>query len=63
MKQLTNKEYEEWQKFKSDRAHGRVLTPDTIRFICAAHNHDATSIGRHFLEILPRLTGKEETAD
>ena len=36
MKQITNKEYEEWQKYKAEKAKGRVLLPDTVRFICEA---------------------------
>ena len=33
MKQITNKEYEEWQKYKAEKAKGHVLLPDTVRFI------------------------------
>ncbi len=29
MKQITNKEYEEWQKYKAEKAKGHVLMPDT----------------------------------
>ena len=28
MKQITNKEYEEWQKYKAEKANGHVLLPD-----------------------------------
>ena len=28
MKQITNKEYEEWQKYKAEKAKGHVLLPD-----------------------------------
>ena len=59
MKQITNKEYEEWQKYKTDRACGRVLLPDTVRFICEANGYDAEKIGRYFLEILPKICPKE----
>ena len=38
MKQITNKEYEEWQKYKAEKAKGHVLLPDTVRFICEAKN-------------------------
>jgi len=55
MKQITNKEYEEWQKYKADKLKGRVLLPDTVRFICEAHNYDAEQIGQHFLELLPKI--------
>ena len=34
MKQITNKEYEEWMKYKEEKAKGHILLPDTIRFIC-----------------------------
>lgn len=28
MTQITNKEYEEWQKYKMEKAKGHVLLPD-----------------------------------
>ncbi len=55
MKQLSNKEYEEWLKYKEERAKGHVLMPDTIRFICEANSFDPEKIGRYFLEILPKI--------
>lgn len=55
MKQLSNKEYEEWLKYKNEKAKGHILTPDTIRLICSANDYDPDRIGRHFLEILPRI--------
>ena len=60
MKQITNKEYEEWQKYKVEKAKGHVLLPDTVRFICEANGYDAEKIGQHFLEILPKICPKEE---
>lgn len=60
MKQITNKEYEEWQKYKAAKAKGRVLMPDTVRFICEASGMDPEKIGRHFLEVLPKICPKEE---
>lgn len=60
MKQITNKEYEEWQKYKAEKAKGRVLLPDTVRFICEANEMNLEKIGRHFLEILPKICPKEE---
>ena len=50
MKQITNKEYEEWQKYKAEKAKGHILLPDTVRFICEANGYDAEMIGQHFLE-------------
>lgn len=55
MKQLTNKEYEEYRQLLRDRNNGRILTPDGLRFICQAYDYDAEQIGKHFLELLPKL--------
>ena len=55
MKQITNKEYEEWQKYKAEKAEGHVLLPDTVRFICEANEMDPEKIGIHMLEILAKL--------
>ena len=41
MKQITNKEYEEWQKYKAEKAKGHVLLPDTVRFIFEASGASA----------------------
>ena len=60
MKQITNKEYEEWQKYKAEKAKGHVLLPDTVRFICEANGYDAEKIGQHFLEILPKICPPEQ---
>ena len=60
MKQITNKEYEEWQKYKAEKAKGHVLLPDTVRFICEANGYDAEKIGQHFLEILPKICLPEQ---
>ena len=60
MKQITNKEYEEWQKYKAEKAKGRILLPDTVRFICEANGYDAEKIGQHFLEILPKICPPEQ---
>ena len=30
MKQITNKEYEEWQKYKAEKAKGHILQPDNV---------------------------------
>jgi hypothetical protein len=56
MKQITNKEYEEWQKYKAEKAKDHILLPDAVRLTCEAHGYDAEKIGQHFLEILPKIT-------
>lgn len=57
MKQISNKEYEEYQKYKTDRLYGRVLTADGLRLICAAENYDPEAIGRRLLEALAKING------
>ncbi|MEE3454592.1 MAG: hypothetical protein VZQ29_03105 [Succiniclasticum sp.] len=51
MKQITNKEYEAYQQYQSDRLHGRILTPDGLRVICAGLDNDPEKIGKHMLEM------------
>lgn len=58
MKQLTNKEYEEYQKYKEDKLYGRLLTSDGLRFICAAENYDPEAIGKRTLEALAKIENK-----
>lgn len=58
MKQITNKEYEEFQKYKEDKLYGRVLTPDGLRLICAAENYVPEAIGKRMLEALAKI-GRE----
>ncbi len=55
MKQITNKEYEEFQKYKEDKIYGRVLTSDGLRLICAAENYDPEAIGKRMLEALAKI--------
>ena len=47
MKQITNKEYETYEQYKTDRLHGRILTPDGLRVICAGLDNDPEKIGIH----------------
>lgn len=55
MKQITNKEYEKFRKYKNDKLFGHVLTPEGLRFIIEANDYDAQKIGQHFLEMLPQI--------
>ena len=55
MKQITNKEYEAYQQYQSDRLHGRILTPDGLRFICASLDNNPEKIGKHMLEMLAKF--------
>ena len=58
MKQITNREYEEFQKYKEDKLYGRVLTSDGLRLICAAENYDPETIGKRMLETLAKIGRK-----
>lgn len=60
MKKITDKQYAEYMGFLEDKRNGRLLRPLTIRSICQAYNYDATKIGQHFLELLPRILTPEE---
>ena len=51
MKQVTNKEYEKYRQYQTDVLHGRILTPDGLRVICAGLDHDPEKIGIHMLEM------------
>jgi hypothetical protein len=60
MKQIKNSEYEEYQKYLRDKNNGRILTPDGLRLICQANDYDAEKIGKHFLEVLPKILQAEK---
>ena len=49
MKQISNKEYEKYQQYQTDKLHGRILTPDGLRVICAGLDNDPEKIGIHLL--------------
>lgn len=54
MKQIINKEYEEFPKYKVDNLYGRVLTSAGLRLICAAENYDPEAIGKRMFETLAK---------
>ena len=55
MKQISNKEYEQYQQYLTDQLHGRTLMPNGLRIICASFDDDPEKIGRHMLEILMKF--------
>lgn len=61
MPTITKKQMEEYEKLKRDRDNCRLLTPDGLRFICEANGYDPEKIGKHFLEVLPRVLQKENS--
>lgn len=56
MPTITKEQLEEYEQLRSDRDNGRLLTPDGLRFICEANNYDPEAIGRHFLEVLAKMS-------
>ena len=54
-KTLTKRQIEDYKRLCKDRANGRLLSPEGLRFICQANGFDATAIGKHFLEVLSRI--------
>ena len=55
MKQISNKEYEKYQQYQTDKLHGRILTPDGLRVVCAGLDNDPGKIGKHMLEMLVKF--------
>ena len=55
MKQISNKEYEKYQQYQTDKLHGRILTPDGLRVVCAGLYNDPEKIGIHMLEMLAKF--------
>ena len=45
MKQISNKEYEKYQQYQTDKLRGRILTPDGLRVVCAGLENDPEKIG------------------
>ncbi len=55
MKQISNKEYEEFQQYLYNKAHGYIWTPDTLELICGGNDNEPERIGKQMLEMLGRL--------
>lgn len=59
MKQISNKEYEEFKKYQEDKIYGRILTPKALRVICESLQNDPEKIGIHMLEMMYKLKQNE----
>jgi hypothetical protein len=55
MKQISNKEYAKYQQYQNDKLHGRILTPDGLRIVCASLDNDPEKVGKHMLEMLAKF--------
>ena len=45
--------------YQTDKLHGRILTPDGLRIVCAGLDNDPEKIGIHRLEMLAKLRTEE----
>ena len=55
MKQLKEKEYEEFQQYLYNKAHGYIWTPDTLELLCSGNDYEPERIGKQVLEMLSRV--------
>ena len=55
MKQITNKEYEKYQQYQTDKLHGQIRTTHGLHVICAGLDNDPEKIGIHILEMLAKI--------
>ena len=46
MKQLKDKEYEEFQQYQYNKVHGYSWTPNTLEMICSGNEYDSEKIGK-----------------
>lgn len=59
MPTITKKQLADYERLCRDRNNGKILTPDGLRFICEAYDFDPEKIGKHFLEMLPKILDRE----
>ena len=55
MKPMKKKEYELYQQYLYNKAHGYIWTPDTLELICTQNNNDPELIGKQILEMKVKL--------
>lgn len=60
MPMITKKQLEDYEKLCRECNNGCLLTPDGLRFVCAARNYNPEAIGRHFLETLARINSEQK---
>ena len=63
VKHISNKEYEKYQQYQTDKLHGRILTPDGLRVICAGLDNDPDKIVIHMLEMLAKFRSESAAAE
>lgn len=55
MKQLKEKEFEEFRQYLYNKSHGYIWTPDTIELICSGNDYEPEKIGKQMLEMKEKL--------
>ena len=55
MKQISNREYEKYQQYLTNQLHGKILTPDGLRLICASFENNPEQIGKYMLEMMAKF--------
>lgn len=60
MKQISDKQYEQYMKMLDDKRNGRNLTFEALEMIVKANNFDAEKVGKDILEAYWRIKKKNE---
>lgn len=55
MPYINRKQFDEYEKYRREKIHGRILDSEGLRFVCEANDYNAEKIGQHFLDILGEL--------
>lgn len=59
MKEITDKEYKNYEKYKAEKNSGRLLTMDLLRIICEANENMSEAIGKDILNIVKTIGSVE----
>ena len=59
MKQLKDKEYEEFQLYLYNKAHGYIWTPETLELVCNGNDGDPEQIGKQMLAMAVKLRNEQ----
>ena len=57
---LTKRQYEQWQQYEKDKLYGRIISPESLRLLCAACNWEEKEIGRLVIMITKDYTKWEQ---
>lgn len=58
MKEITDREYKDYEKYKAEKNSGRLITMNLLRIICEANNNAPEAIGKDILNIV-KTVGSE----